>query len=720
MKETQSERWECTCEPNMVSCVFEDIVPLHRIEHLLRALHTMTKVPIGLVAPDSRNILNIGWAPICEEFHRKHPEATRCCKESNQKLQSAMYPDRAAAEKCGNGLWDIAIPIMVDNQHLATLFLGQFLYDDETLDRDFFIHQAQRYDFNEKAYMEAVDLVPRISREQAETHINYAAGLVNLLAELGYKNRQLAEEVQERRLAEHALRESESQHKALVENVPGAVYQCLNDAEYSTIFISEAIEEFTGFDAQTMINEKMAIAAMIHPDDLPYVQKLVDNAVAGKRPYLLNYRMRRKDGSFTWVEERGQGVWDEDTGELRFLQGVIFDISERRRLDEERRKLDEQFARAQKLESLGVLAGGIAHDFNNLLVAILGHADLICEDTKPGTPTYESVNAIIQASQRAATLTRQMLAYSGKGHFMVESVSLSALIKKMKPFFETMFPEKYHFSYNLLDSLPMVCADAEQLKQLITNLVTNAAESYGDEAGEIILRTGVRQCDASFTEKALHNEQHEEGAYVFLEIADNGCGMTEEVKQRLCDPFFSTKFTGRGLGMAAVLGIVRGHKGLIHVESTPGNGAAIQVLFPPLVHEVESTHTSQPTLHQKTGGRILLVDDELIVRNVAKKMLERAGYSVLLAQSGWEALELLDQNTDAIDCVLLDLTMPSMDGIKTLDAIREKNTDVPVVLCSGYSEQEATSRLCKHKISTFLQKPYKADILVNTLQHVLQ
>lgn len=702
-----------------VSFAFEDVVSLERIEYLLEDLYRIIKIPIGLVAPDSTNLLNIGWAPICERFHRMHPESARCCRESNRELQAAVCPNQAAAAKCRNGLWDIAMPIMLHNHHLATLFLGQFIYDDEEVNQEFFVQQAQKYDYDLEAYLEALARVPRISRERAETHVDYAAGLVALLAELGYKNLRLAREVQERRTAEHAFLESERQYKALVENVPGAVYQCLNDAGYSTIFISEAIEEFTGFSAQNMVAENMAIASTIHPEDLPRVQEAVDAAVARKAPYSMNYRMQRTDGAYTWVEERGQGVWDE-RGKLRFLQGVIFDVSERKRLEDERRKLDRQLARSHKLESLGILAGGIAHDFNNLLVAILGHADLLAEEMKPGTPDYESVNAIIQASQRAATLTRQMLAYSGKGHFMISPVQLSALLESMKSFFETMFPEKYQFSYCLADDLPPVCADAEQFKQLIANLVANAAESYGDEAGEIMLKTGMRHCDAAFLESTFHNEQHAEGVYVFLEVADKGCGMTEDVKRRLCDPFFSTKFTGRGLGMAAVLGIVRGHKGVLHVESTPGEGAAIQILFPPFMHEEEPREPSKPVIQRKTGGCILLVDDELIVRNAAKKMLERAGFTVLVAKSGWEALELLEQQKDAIDCILLDLTMPSLDGIKTFDAIREKNVSVPVILSSGYSEQEVTSRLCKRKITAFLQKPYEATRLIETVEQSLQ
>lgn len=717
-KEKRGQRERSLFEKSAASYSLRELVSLDRVEQLLRGLHEISKIPICLVSPDDELMICIGWQKVCERFHKNHPVSANCCRESHRDVEAMLTRQPMAAAVCRNGLQDIAMPIKVEGVHLGTLFLGQFLYSDEVINRDFFTEQAQKYDWPVDEYMRAIEEVPRISRDEAKYYIRYASGLVELLAELGYKNIRLAEEVQERKIAEHAFREGERQYKALVENVPGAVYQCLNDETYSTIFISEEIEVFTGFNAQVMISEAMPIAAIIHPDDLAYVQETVDKAVSIKQPYLLNYRMQRKDGSYAWVEERGQGVWDE-TGELRFLQGVIFDVSERRHLEEERRKFDEQLARSHKLESLGVLAGGIAHDFNNLLVAVLGHADMVLEETEPGTTTYESVNAIIQAAQRAANLTRQMLAYSGKGHFMVEPVNLTALVETLKPFFKTMYPPQYRFNYLLSEGVPRVCADPQQLKQLITNLITNAVESYDDAAGTITIKTGVRKCDTAFIDSTFHNERQPSEEYVFLEVSDKGCGMTEETRRRLCDPFFSTKFTGRGLGMAVVLGIVRGHRGLINVDSKWGKGTAIQILLPAFIPEAVVREDTQITLKKKNGGRILLVDDEGIVRSVAQKMIERAGFNVLVAQNGWEALRLLDQYLEAIDCIILDLTMPSMDGAKTLNAIRDRSTRIPVILSSGYGEDEVSSRLCTEHIAAFLQKPYKASDLMETLHRVL-
>ena len=247
---------------------------------MLRGLHEISKVPICLVSPDDELMICIGWQKLCEYFHKKHPLSAKGCRESHRRLEAALGKAKMANEICKNGLRDMAMRIVVDGHHLGTLYVGQFLYEDEEVNHAFFEEQAHKYGWPLDEYMQAIEEIPRISQRKAQYYLSYAADLVELLAELGYKNIRLEEEVQERKIAEHAFREGERQYKALVENVPGAVYQCLNDEMYSTIFISDEIEVFTGFNAQAMISEAMPIAAIIHPDDLPYVRDMVDKAVS--------------------------------------------------------------------------------------------------------------------------------------------------------------------------------------------------------------------------------------------------------------------------------------------------------------------------------------------------------------------------------------------------------------------------------------------------------
>ena len=403
-----------------------DLVPREVISTLLEAHQRVVQVPVGLVSPDNELLLSLGDEPICTEFHHFHPATQAGCLRTNPEFRWPFPEDGRSISKCENGLWDIAMPILVGNRHLATVFIGQFLFEED--DEEYFREQAARHGFDETAYLQALSRVRRLPRDRVNELIDYTVTLVQLLADLGLKNLQLTREIKERQIAEFALSEGERRYRALVENVPGAVYLCLNDDAYTTVFMSDAIETITGIPAQTMINTAAPIMDLIHPEDRPAVVRLVNEAVAKKEPYMLSYRMLRKDGTYIWVEERGQAVREEG-GELAFLQGIIFDVSERHRFEEERRNIETQMARAHNLESLGILAGGLAHDFNNLLVGILGHAELIRDDVPRGSHTEESVDAIISAAHGAAELTHKMLAYSGKGRLNTESADMSAVVR---------------------------------------------------------------------------------------------------------------------------------------------------------------------------------------------------------------------------------------------------------------------------------------------------
>lgn len=692
-----------------------DLIPYETIKALLEAHQRTLQVALGLVSPSNELLLSVGFQPICANFHRVHPDSCAACIESNAALQKKLLRDGMAAERCRNGLWDFAMPIMVRGRHLASVFIGQFLYADERVDRDFFIARARRFGYDEKAYLHALQKVPRISPEHAENMVRYTANLVELLAELGLKNLQLTREIRERKLAEYALWEGERRYKALIENVPGAVYLCLHDDAYTTIFVSDAIEDLTGFSSQKMIDEAMPIMDLIHVDDRPTVVQLVNEAVAKKQTYVLKYRMLRKDGGYTWVEERGQGVRD-DTGELRFLQGVIFDISEHEQFEEKRRKIEAQMARAHNLESLGVLAGGIAHDFNNLLAGILGHAELIREDLGKNTPAYESLKAIISAAHCAADLTRKMLDYSGKGHFHSERANISTLVREAKPLIETQPLKNYDFHYELHESLPEILIDIGQFNQILISLVNNGAESYRDEKGPIIIRTGLFNFEDNTVESAYLGKNIPAGSYVFLEVSDHGCGMDEAIKKRICDPFFSTKFAGRGLSMAAVIGIIRGHNGHLLVDTAPQRGTTVRVLFPVYFPIPESSSVSE---HHTRNGSILLVDDESVVRLATMKMLMRAGYKVLTAENSPKAITLSSKHNGDICCVIFDLTMPEVKGRETLQQLRIHLPEVPVILSSGYSWDTIAPDVERWGIAAFLQKPYDFEKLSTTIKKVL-
>ncbi|NLI48105.1 MAG: PAS domain S-box protein [Acidobacteria bacterium] len=398
---------------------------------------------------------------------------------------------------------------------------------------------------------------------------------------------------------------------------------------------------------------------------------------------------------------------------------------ERLRGEEASLNLERQLQHAQKLESLGVLAGGIAHDFNNLLMAILGNADLALLETSTAHPARPYVEDIIKASLRAAGLCQQMLAYSGRGHFRIETLDLNEMVREMTDILEVSITKKAVLRYDLSPELPKVRGDATQLRQVVMNLITNASDALGDGSGVISLVTGTRHFRGGERFGVLQGEKLTPGRYVCLDVADTGCGMDAATQARLFDPFFSTKFTGRGLGMAAVLGIIRGHHGGIRVRSEPGRGTAVTVLLPPVENdepaagsaEVEPPARAEPW---RWRGMVLLVDDEEAVRALAERMLRRLGFEVVTAADGASAVEQFRARRREITAVVLDLTMPAMDGGETLQALRAADPGVRVLLASGYDEGDVSRRFGDGGPDAFIQKPYRLATLRAKLRHILK
>ncbi len=366
-----------------------------------------------------------------------------------------------------------------------------------------------------------------------------------------------------------------------------------------------------------------------------------------------------------------------------------------------------------------MLAGGIAHDFNNLLMAILGNTDLAIADLPTGSPLKPNLFQIKQISLQAAELCKQMLAYSGKGKFVVEAVFISRLISDISKLIEVSVSKKVALHYQLSEKLPAIEADATQIRQVIMNLVINASEAIGDMSGSISLSTGVMYCDENFLQGAYHSEACSPGQYVYLEVSDSGCGMDNETQSRIFDPFYTTKFTGRGLGLAAVMGIVRGHKGMIKIISEPWKGSTFTVLFPAsgAIVAVEMRGPAAPVW--QGSGTILLADDEESVRSVTRRMLERMGFSVLTATNGKEAVQVFEESSDKLVCVLMDLTMPYMDGDVALSEMLRIRAEVPIILSSGYNPQEIEARALGKGMAGFLQKPYQLTTLSETIRAVI-
>jgi CheY-like chemotaxis protein len=315
-----------------------------------------------------------------------------------------------------------------------------------------------------------------------------------------------------------------------------------------------------------------------------------------------------------------------------------------------------------------------------------------------------------------------MLACSGKGHFVVEEINISAWLQDASNLLESSTSKEVVLSYELAADLPAVRADVTQLAQIVLNLVSNASDAIGNRAGVVRVSTYLTDCDRAFLDAASPEEERAEGRYVTIQITDTGRGMAAETRARIFDPFFTTKFTGRGLGLAAVQGIIRGHKGVIVVESEPGEGTTFKVLLPALAHRVEAVATGSKEEERddwRGSGTILLADDQEMVRTTTARLLNHFGFSVLTASDGIEAVALFRERHDEIDCVLLDLNMPYMGGEESYEEIRKISGGVPVILSSGYGEQESAKHFGERGLAGFIQKPYELSSLRETLRKAL-
>ncbi|WP_414662839.1 PAS domain-containing hybrid sensor histidine kinase/response regulator [Horticoccus sp. 23ND18S-11] len=396
------------------------------------------------------------------------------------------------------------------------------------------------------------------------------------------------------------------------------------------------------------------------------------------------------------------------------------DITERKQAEQQRREIERKIQETQKLESLGVLAGGIAHDFNNLLTGILGNAALARDELSPTSEIQPFLKQIDKSSRRAADLCKQMLAYSGRGHFIVQSIDLNQLIAETTNLLGISISKTCVLRFNLSPRPAVITADATQIRQIVMNLVINASEAIGERSGVIALATGTVRIDEDYRRTLTHDSGLSPGDYVFLEVSDNGTGMDAATLARIFDPFFTTKFTGRGLGLAAVLGIVRGHQGALKVYSEPGRGTTFKLFLPRsgTVPEAPAPGSGIELPDTRGTGHVLVVDDEETVRTVASRMLAVLGYTTECANDGREAVELYRADPSRFRIVLLDLTMPHLDGEETFRQLRHLNPGVRVVLMSGFNEQEAVSRFTGKGLAGFVQKPFDLESLAAGMRAV--
>lgn len=522
--------------------------------------------------------------------------------------------------------------------------------------------------------------------------------------------------------AEEQVQGARAQAQALLDNIPHMAW--MKNRRGVFLAVNEAFARACGFPKTAILGKTdRDIWPLEHAEK--YMQD--DQRMMASGEKFFGEERIVEGGDIKWFETLKTPIRDA-RGLVIGTVGLARDITERKRAEEQRQMLERRMQEVQKLESLGVLAGGIAHDFNNLLVSVLTNAELalraLSGNAQPGKAhegdAAERVADIRNAALHAAELTNQMLAYSGRGHFDVRPVSLTELVLDMTHLLGASLSKKAQVQYELLPELPAVQADIAQLRQVIMNLITNASDALGDRAGVIQVRTGTEQVHATLAD--LYGPLPLAPAtYAFLEVADNGCGMSEETRARLFEPFFTTKFTGRGLGLSAAQGIVRGHGGGIVLKTALGRGTTIKVLLPCTDKPTRPalSQPPEPASSWTGSGLVLMVDDDPRVRAVTELLLRDLGFDVLAAASGRDAIAEFELHADQIRVVLLDVTMPDLSGDQVLEELRRRRPDLKVLLCSGYAEEEMQERFSSEDMAAFLQKPYTRNALGTRLKNLL-
>ncbi len=523
-----------------------------------------------------------------------------------------------------------------------------------------------------------------------------------------------------RKQAIETIQKAEERFREIFENANDIIYT--HDLNGRFTSLNKAGLIVTGYSKDDI--PRMNVFDIVPEEYHEEVKEKIRKKLEGAPPTKYELEIIAKDGHRIPIEVSTRIIYEK--GKPIGIQGIARDITDRKRAEEEQKKLELQILHAQKLESLGVLAGGIAHDFNNILVGIMGNVGLALSRLPEDSPVRSYLKRIEESSHRAAELTKQMLAYSGKGVIMPRPLNLSRLINEMQPLLTAVVSKKAIVEYKCPDDVPAIYGDAIQLHQVLMNLVTNASEALGETAGKIIIQISVVELTQEHMKESYFYEPVSPGKYVCLEVSDTGCGMDKETLTKIFDPFFSTKFAGRGLGLASVLGIVRGHKGTVNVYSEPNKGTCFKVYFP--VSEASNKREvfgnknkkelEETFIKSQNPKTILLVNDEEGLLEVANETLSQFGYKTILARNGKEALELFELNKNNLSAIVLDLTMPELDGLEVFQKINKIDKNIPIILCSGFPEQSISQQFGKLKPSGFIQKPYRPIELVKLLGNI--
>jgi two-component system cell cycle sensor histidine kinase/response regulator CckA len=567
------------------------------------------------------------------------------------------------------------------------------------------------------------DVTDQHERQESlrRSHVTLEQRVEDRTVQLQQAVEELEREVAARRNVESELRTSYERYRIVSELSSDYSFglEILEHGTVRTLWVTDAFPRLTGYTAAEM--EQLGWGTLLDPEFRETARSLFARALEGKTVEFEG-RAVTKAGAPWWIHTRFLATRIGSGDGCRVI-GSSRDVTDRRQAEEGRRQLEAHMSEIQRLDSLGVLAGGIAHDFNNLLSVILGNTALAQSDVPENSEVVPRLTRIRSAALHGAGLTEQMLTYSGKTPFTPAPTDLSRVVNETRDLLEASIGRQCRLTFEPATDLPAVDGDETQLRQIVVNLVTNAAEALGERGGDVHMCMRAVKLDTDELNGAFGSSEAVAGEYVVIEVQDDGPGMDPATQERIFDPFFTTRRSGRGLGLAAVLGIVRGHRGVILLESESGRGTTIRVCLPvsmELARAADAAPQGTPARPVHPNATVLVIDDEEDVLEIGGEFLKRAGFSVLTAQSGRKAIAMLEANRDTVDVVVLDLVMPDMDGEETLSELQLIRSDLRVIVVSGYDQERTSNRFKPGQVAHFIRKPYEPEDLIEKVHAALE
>ena len=820
-----------------------EILDSPALQTMMEQFHRLTGIGISILDRRGNVLVGVGWQDICTRFHRRHPETLKNCSAGDA---GCIVEGTREAVLCRNNLRDLLTSILIDGRNVGSVCLGQFFYDDEAIDYEFFRDQAKKYGFDEAEYLAALDRVPRWPREKVAAAVDFYESLAKMISSLSYTKVGLSRALAQKDAALRQLDESRHFQSSLLESIPIPVYY--KDAAGRYLGFNRAGENFyhrnktemvgkTAFDlhppplarqyharesellsrkgaqvyetdfilpqgasrdvivheasltdgqgeiigvigAMLDITERKkverqlqesrkfleAIAMMIpdvvylydvregrhiyfnrdftnllgytdeeiraagadfllsavHPKDLARVQghvarmaRTMDDA-----QFEVEYRLRDKHNDYRWFYVRERVYQRDDAQRPKILFGIMQDISERKNAEEEKKRLQTQLIQAQKMEAIGTLAGGIAHDFNNILGAILGYAEMVREDCPPDSVTARDLDQIILASNRARDLVKQILTFSRQADMAKVPLQLATMIKEAVKLLRSSLPATIAIELNIDPATAPIFADPTQLHQIILNICTNAFHAMEESGGTL----GISLTNTELTKQALAGRSNlQPGRFVRLSISDTGQGIIPEIKDRIFEPYFTTKEQGKGtgLGLAIAHGIAKSHGGFITCESRPGEGAVFHVILPAL-DDFAAAESDADKVIPGGGEHILYIDDEIVLAEMAQVTLERLGYTVTIQSDSHKALAAFADSPETFNLVITDQTMPGMTGVELARNMLQIRPNIPIILCTGYSNLVSVEKARSIGIRDLALKPVAKKEIAALIRKVLE